>query len=157
MVFFTLDEIYQMRCILILAAFLIPVLGFSQNTEQNKVNKTIEVLFDGLAELSIDKIKQNSTPDLIILEHGEVWNMDTIQLKLNEIKALNPSRVNSFKFLKTEIKDKTAWVAYENKAVVTMNGKNYEYNWLESAVLVKAGNDWKVQMLHSTRLAPEQR
>jgi ketosteroid isomerase-like protein len=144
-----------MRLILILAVLLIPALSFSQITERAKVNNAIEAMFKGLADLSIEQIKNSSTEDLTILEHGEIWNMDTIVAKVNALKSLNPARVNSFEFIQTEIRDQTAWVTYRNKAIVTMNGKKSEYNWLESAVLVKQGNDWKVKMLHSTRLAPK--
>jgi Domain of unknown function (DUF4440) len=137
------------------AALLIPAISFSQITEQAKVNNTIVAMFKGLADLSIEQIRNSSTDDLIILEHGEVWNMDTIVVKLNEIKALNPVRVNSFDFIKTEVRDQTAWVAYHNKAIITVNGQKVDYHWLESAVLVKQGNDWKVKMLQSTRLLPK--
>jgi hypothetical protein len=36
-----------------------------------------------------------------------------------------------------------------------MNGQKIEYYWLESAVLIKEGNEWKVKMLHSTRISPK--
>jgi hypothetical protein len=144
-----------MRNTLILAALLIPALSFSQNAEQNKVNNTIIAMFDGLTELSLEKIKKNSTADLMILEHGEIWNMDTIAAKISELRALNLTRVNSFKFIKTEIIGQTAWVAYDNKAIVTINGQKIDYYWLESAFLIKEGNEWKIKMLHSTRLSPK--
>jgi hypothetical protein len=112
-------------------------------------------MFKGLAELSIEQIRNSSTDDLIILEHGEIWNMDTVVAILNKLKALKPVRVNSFDFIKTEVRDQTAWVAYQNKAIVTINGQKVDYHWLESAVLVKQGNDWKIKMLQSTRLLPK--
>jgi hypothetical protein len=144
-----------MRNTLILAALLIPALSFSQNAEQNKVNNTIKAMFDGLSELSLEKIKKNSTADLMILEHGEIWNMDTIAAKISELRSLNPTRINSFEFIKTEITGQTAWVAYDNRAIVTINGQKIEYHWLESAFLIKEGNEWKIKMLHSTRLSPK--
>lgn len=144
-----------MRLNIMLAVLLIPAISFAQITEQAKVNNTIVALFKGLADLSIEQIRNTSTEDLIILEHGEIWNMDTIVAKLNKLKALNPVRVNSFDFVKTEVRDNTAWVAYHNKATVTINGQKVQYHWLESAVLVKQGNDWKVKMLQSTRLLPK--
>lgn len=144
-----------MRLTIILAALLIPAISFSQITEQDKVNNTIVAMFKGLADLSIEQIKNTSTDDLIILEHGEIWNMDTVVAILNKLKALKPVRVNSFDFIKTEVRDQTAWVAYQNKAIVTINGQKVDYHWLESAVLVKQGNDWKIKMLQSTRLLPK--
>lgn len=144
-----------MRRIMVLTVLLIPAISFSQITEQAKVNNTIIAMFKGLADLNIEQIRNNSTEDLIILEHGEIWNMDTVVVRLNELKSLNPVRVNSFDFIKTEVRDQTAWVAYHNKAIVTMNSQKVDYHWLESAVLVKQGADWKVKMLQSTRLLPK--
>jgi ketosteroid isomerase-like protein len=144
-----------MRLTLILAVLMFPALAFSQNAEQNKVKNTIKGMFDGLSNLSIEQVKKNSTEDLMIIENGEVWNMDTLSTIINALKDFNPVRVNSFEFLKTEIQGQTAWVAYWNNATVTTNVQKIEYKWLESAVLVKQGNDWKVKMLHSTRLSPK--
>jgi hypothetical protein len=61
-------------------------------------------------------------------------------------------RINSFEFLKTEIKGEMACVAYKNKADVTFKGKRKVITWLESAVLVKEAKGWKLKMLHSTVL-----
>jgi ketosteroid isomerase-like protein len=144
-----------MRLKIILAALLIPAFSFSQITEQDKVNNTIKAMFQGLAEMNIEQIRNTSTEDIVILEHGEIWNIDTILTKVNAMKLLNPTRVNSFEFMQTEIRGQTAWVTYRNKAIITMAGKDSEKNWLESAVLIKQGNEWKVKMLHSTRLPPK--
>jgi hypothetical protein len=144
-----------MRLTLIFAVLMIPALAFSQNAEQTKVNNTIKAMFDGISNLSIEQVKKNSTEDLMIIENGEVWNMDTLSTIINALKDFNPARVNSFEFFKTEIHGQTAWVAYLNYATVTTNVQKIEYKWLESAVLVKQGNDWKVNMLHSTRLSPK--
>lgn len=144
-----------MKSFLILLTLCIPILTYAQTSEQDKVNNTIVALFDGFAELNIEKVVQNSAPDIIILEHGEVWTRDSIRQKMAFFKSLNPTRVNSLKFLKTEITGNDAWVIYDNRALITINGQKYEYIWLESAVLVRLGNNWKVKMLHSTRLAPK--
>lgn len=154
--FIILDKTSQMRISIIVLMLISSISVFSQTSEQDRVNNTIVALFDGFAELSFEKVEQNSTSDIMILEHGEVWTMDTIRQKMTFFKSLNPTRVNSIKFLKTEITGNTAWVVYDNRAVITLNDQKYEYIWLESAVLVRSGNDWKIKMLHSTRLAPKQ-
>ncbi len=64
-------------------------------------------------------------------------------------------RTNNLNFIKTEVKGNTAWVYYNNTAEMTINGKQRNANWLESAVLVKKDKDWKVKLLHSTTVQPK--
>jgi hypothetical protein len=45
-----------------------------------------------------------------------------------------------------------AFVSYHNTASIRANNKDKVLKWLESAVLVKMGEEWKVKMLHSTKI-----
>lgn len=123
--------------------------------EQDKINQTIIKLFDGLAALDDKIIKQYSTADLMLLENGELWNMDTVINELNQLKRVSFSRTNHLNFIHTEVTGKTAWVAYNNAADITINRQKMNVQWLESAFLVKKGKEWKVRLLHSTLLKPK--
>lgn len=123
--------------------------------EQDKINQTIIKFFDGLADLNDTIIKQYSTADFMLLENGEVWNMDTLINELNHLKRVSFSRTNHLSFIQTEVSGKTAWVAYNNAADITINRQKMNVQWLESAFLVKKGKEWKVRLLHSTLLKPK--
>jgi ketosteroid isomerase-like protein len=124
----------------------------AQSTEQTKVNQSLTKLFDALAALDMNGIKSFSIKDLIILESGAVWNLDTLSHKIDELKAINFSRTNHLDFVQTEIKGNIAWVVYYNSADMLINGVEVHRKWLESAVLVKDSKEWKVRLLHSTTL-----
>jgi ketosteroid isomerase-like protein len=88
----------------------------------------------------------------LVLEAGDDWNMD------NLIEVINPSeyvRKNYFNVLKIKTSGDMAWVSYWNKATFTKGEKIDTAVWLESAVLIRNGNDWKIEMLHSTKIKPE--
>lgn len=119
-------------------------------TQQKKVNEAVTKLFDGIAELDFTKIQHNATADLIILESGAIWNIDSLATHLEPLKKVSFKRINELDFIKTEVTGNTAWVIYNNVAKMTINGQQRNINWLESAVLVKEGEDWKVKLLHST-------
>ena len=89
------------------------------------------------------------------MEDGAVWNMDTLTNKLSPLKTISFSRTNHLDFIQTEVKGTTAWVAYNNTADMNVKGQKRNVRWLESAVLVKEGKEWKVQLLHSTTLKPK--
>ena len=123
--------------------------------EQVSVNHVINDIFDGIATLNIEKIKQNCTSDFMLLENGAVWNTDSISKRLNQLKSISFTRNNHIDFIRTEVNGDAAWVAYNNMADMTVNGEKRMVQWLESAFLVKDGNAWKVKMLHSTLLKPK--
>jgi ketosteroid isomerase-like protein len=124
----------------------------SNSETQQRVNQAIIRFFDGIAASDLAMIRACVTENFVILENGEVWNMDTFAAKINELKALSPTRVNQLDFILTEINDSTALVVYNNAADMTIKGHPLSMRWMESAFLLKEGEEWKIRMLHSTRL-----
>jgi len=94
-----------------------------------------------------------STDDFQLLEHGEDWSMQKL------IDAVQPKgkpyeRRNFFCQIRAEQKGDMAWVSYWNKAEIVRDDSLRTVVWLESAVSVRKNGEWKVQMLHSTRVEP---
>jgi len=138
-------------------------LGFSQSQLTSKEESTIKQLIidmfqDLLSDYNTTKIEKYCTKDFLLLEHGEVWNNDTVryyinQALLNENKA---TRTNKYEFIKFEKSGDMIWVAYNNWATWTKNDTVMrKMHWLESAVAVKEGKNWKLKMMHSTRIDNE--
>ena len=137
----------------IFVLFLFSSLNASaQSAEQSKVNQTLLKLFDALAALDMNGIKEFTTKDLVVLESGVVWNLDTLASKVDQLKGASFSRTNHLEFIQTEIKGNTAWVVYRNSADMLIDGLEASRLWLESAVLVKESKVWKVKLIHSTTL-----
>jgi ketosteroid isomerase-like protein len=120
-------------------------------TKEQKVQLVVTNLFQALSARDFDKLKASCTSDMTVLENGVIWNLDTLQEKINLSKAIPDfNRVNTIEFTDTRIKGKTAWVSYYNRADYIRNGKKSYVQWLESVVLVKKRREWKIQLLHST-------
>ncbi len=120
-------------------------------TKEQKVQQVVTDLFQALTDRDFDKLKVNCTADIIVLENGVIWSLDTLQDKIDLSKAIPDfNRVNTIEITDTRIKGKTAWVSYHNRADYIRNGKKSYVQWLESVVLVKEGRKWRVQLLHST-------
>jgi len=128
--------------------------GNNNATEEKTAQKAVIDLFDGLAELDIEKVKSHCTPNIIILETGEIWNMDSTETRVTELKnkANDFKRTNKIEFLETKVSGNIAWLYYLNQATITFNGQTTSVKWLESAVLKKEDKDWKIDLLHSTEL-----
>jgi len=114
--------------------------------------QAITYFFDGLSELSDANMRVYLTKDFLLLEDGEVWNSDSLTVNMARMKGRDFKRINSFRFIRTEVEGNQATVAYYNHADITVNGKLFPVDWLESAQLVKDESGWKIKLMHSTRI-----
>jgi ketosteroid isomerase-like protein len=142
----------------LLLFLLLPSQLFAQQVASNdeqKVKNAIIQLFDGFAQRDFTMVIKQTTPDFLLLENGAVWNNDTIVKKItwskNNFKSF--SRINRIDFIRTEIRGNTAWTCFYNQADIRMDSTARSVRWLESAVLIKENNEWKVQQFHSTVLS----
>jgi ketosteroid isomerase-like protein len=134
-----------------LILFVLGVLGVNAQQKNIKaVQETINTFFKAFSEGDFKYIQQTSTVDFLLLEQGMIWNLDTLQNKLAKPKPAGYSRKNRFEFFETRITGKRAWVGYHNYADFETAAGKRKIHWLESAVLVKEKNSWKLEMMHST-------
>ena len=132
-------------------SFLLSFFTSDALAQKDSIEATVIRFFDGLSEVNPTKIKEQCTADFLLLEVGEVWNMDTLIAKISPMKNVNFKRVNTFSFIQTEQRGDIAWTSYHNTADLTMDERKRSINWLESAVLVKESGKWKIKLLHSTK------
>ena len=120
---------------------------------QQAVQQTIIKLFNALSNSDTAGMKLLSTIDVKFYEYGQVWTMDTmIQKVMVMSKASDFKRTNRFEFVNTTISKKSAWVTYYLQSTFTRNGKEDIVKWMETVVLLKEKKQWKINVLHSTRL-----
>ena len=131
----------------------------SIETHKKQIHNLVLESFDAIwSKLESTNIEKYYTKDFLLLEHGEVWNNDTIAKYLNKakLKLPIPKRVNTIQIIDIKVANKTAWVAYHNYATITAADKVIrKAHWLESATAILTPRGWKLDMLHSTRIKSE--
>ena len=131
----------------------------STETDKTRIKNLIIESFDKIwSELNSKNIDKYYTKDFLLLENGEVWNNDTIAHYLDKalLRKPNPKRVNTIEVIDIKIADKMAWIAYQNYAILSTDGKIIrKAHWLESATAILTEDGWKLQMMHSTRIKNE--
>ncbi|MEN2281616.1 DUF4440 domain-containing protein [Algoriphagus sp. SE2] len=115
---------------------------------QNLVQESFEVLF---STYDLNQIDQFYTPDIKILENGEIWDMDIIKGILEDAKKRGASeRVNKFDFIETHVDQNMGYTIYHNYATFSANGQiNREIHWIESVIAVRTTEGWRIKNLHS--------
>ena len=134
--------------------FLFPVVcAVAQNNlsaDQKAVQQVVIDMFDAIANRDTINLKLHCSPDILILESGALWNMDTLVQKISQNKAADFKRINTIDFIDTKVEAATAWASFNNRADVTKNGQKGFIVWLETAILLKEGKKWRIKVLHST-------
>ena len=146
----------------LLLMLLFTTIAFAQGameTHKKQFQNLVQESFDEIwSKLEAKNIEKFYTKDFLLLEHGEVWNNDTISKYLNEakLKLPIPKRVNKIEIIDVKVTNKTAWVAYHNYATISIDDKIIrKLHWLESATAILTDKGWKFDMLHSTRVKSE--
>ncbi|HMK17757.1 MAG TPA: nuclear transport factor 2 family protein [Chitinophagaceae bacterium] len=139
--------------ILILAIYISTLLQAQQQLTkaQQEVNQTVINFFGALSNRDSVSLKDNCTADILLFETGSTWNADTLILKAITLNtATDFKRINTFDFVNTTVDNNTAWVTYNLHSEITRNDKQSTVQWMETVILIKEKQKWKIKVLHST-------
>lgn len=146
-----------MKRIFQLLIMFIGITAMSQNSELKKEDQIKELISNSFqkifSDLDPEALDTYCTQDFLLLETGEVWDMERMRNYLDRASEQKSKviRFNSFDFIEIKIEGKMAWVAYHNKAEFKSGEEVVrEINWLESATAILTEEGWKLQLLHST-------
>lgn len=134
-----------------LCLLVVSFLAGTGNAADHPAFLPVKELFAAMSKQDGKAMQDCATEDFQLLEHGEVWTMEKL------VDAVQPKgkpyeRKNYFSQILARQKGNMAWVSYWNKAEIIRDSQVRTVVWLESAVMVKKKDLWKVQLLHSTRL-----
>jgi ketosteroid isomerase-like protein len=139
--------------ILILAIYTSILLPAQQQLtkDQQEVHQTVINFFEALSNRDSLSLKDNCTADILLFETGSTWNADTLILKAITLNtATDFKRINTFDFINTTVTENTAWATYNLYSEITRNGKQAAVQWMETVIIIKEKQKWKIKVLHST-------
>jgi hypothetical protein len=140
-----------MKKINVIACMVTRVVSAVSIAEQPEF-KPVQELFAAMSAVDHQKMRMEVTEDFQLLEDGEDWSLNDL---IDVVQPSKYSRRNYFNVIRSEVMGNMAWVSYWNKATFHMDDKQGEVVWLESAVMIKQGELWKIKMLHSTKIKTE--
>lgn len=120
---------------------------------QQDVRQTVISFFETLSNRDSVKLKNYCTADVLFIEYGQVWNLDTLIRKAIRLNTASDfKRVNTLDFINSHVEKNTAWTTYNLHSEIIRDGKKTIIQWLETIVAVKVKDRWKISVLHSTRI-----
>ena len=127
--------------------------------EEEAVKNLVQGAFDDLwGGCDSTKILQYHTEDFVILEHGEIWDNERIKEYMKYMRGQltfenRAKRVNRMEYIMVEKYGESIQVGYHNYAeFLKADSVVAREQWLESALVVKTKEGWRLKMMHSTRV-----
>lgn len=120
------------------------------------IHQLVQDAFDAVwSDMDTAALLKFHTKDFLLLEHGEVWNNDTI--RVYQIKAgqreRRPERINRFEMIEVRSFPGVIYASYHNYAAFQEKGKElYQLQWLESVIAIETREGWRLKQMHSTRV-----
>jgi ketosteroid isomerase-like protein len=133
-----------------LAATTTGLRGLAQD-DPEAVKDTIRALYSYYAALDKAKYRAVLTEDYVLLENGEVLDISG-DLALMPASGAVYRRTDAFDFRSVRVRGEMAYAVYFLTSEITDPTGARHRKWLESVILRRAGNGWRVALLHSTRI-----
>jgi len=98
----------------------------------------------------INKHRGYCTDNYLLIENGEIWNMEMEAegYKKDAHRIIDRKDYFNFKFIR--IFENTAYAVYNLNSDIIENGNLTIKNWNESVIFRKIAGKWKIELIHST-------
>jgi ketosteroid isomerase-like protein len=140
------------RYILVILSLIVLSACLPRTNESPEIEKTITGLFDAMSAADLVKLADFLCDDFQLAEAGMVMSkQEAVDLLKGSVNT-EAQRTHKITVIRTHIDGSFAWIAYWNEARIVSEEKTREVKWLETAVLRKEKNEWKLEFLQSTKL-----
>lgn len=137
--------------IIICLLILLRSVGFAQKVDDSlRIVQLIRADYKALGENDTEAHQRNCSPDYQLLEAGDLWTLQKELEYMRSKKGQPLLRTDTFHFVSVQVKGDMAFAVYDLKSSITRSGATKYYHWMESAVVVRLQDGWKIRLIHST-------
>lgn len=140
-----------MKYLLLICSVLLSINIFSQEkTDSVEIVQLLKDDYQTMAPYDIKKHLEYCTNDYVLIENGDIWNMEIESEHYKKNAHRKIARKDYFEFKYLRIFTDIAYAVYNLKSDITENGKLITKNWNESVIFRKLEGKWKIELIHST-------
>ncbi|MEY2491680.1 MAG: hypothetical protein QOH24_631 [Verrucomicrobiota bacterium] len=138
--------------ILILFAVLFRTPEKPSETDRANVVAVMESMYTAATNDDIDRWHTIAAPGFYAFDNGQRFEGDALMQLIRKLHAQG----RTYRWQVTEpevhVNGSMAWITYVNKGSVQDATGSKDMTWLESAILRKEKDGWRMQFFHSTRV-----
>lgn len=146
-----------MKYVLLTVIFSVSLNAFTQsNNDSILIVQLLKDDYHTMMTHDLEKHKNNCTDDYLLIEKGEIWDMEMESEWYKKDASKVYDRKDHFTFKLINISGSTAYAVYHLQSDFTENGTLTTKHWSESAIFKKVHDQWKIALIHSTPVAGKQ-
>ena len=145
--------------IIAIAALLISAVGVAATdhpgpaaADQVKVTEAVRSFFAAAAADDVDKLHAVTARDFYAFDAGGRFTRDALMDLIKAAHAAGKVYVWTVNEPEVHVDGEIAWITYVNRGSIKDASGAKEVSLLESAVLRKENDTWRIQFFHSTRV-----
>ena len=120
--------------------------------EEIQVTEAVRSMFAALSAEDIPKLRAVIAPDFYAFEAGGRITGDALIELMQKAHAAGKVYAWTVNEPEVHIDGNMAWVTYTNRGSIKDASETKKVSWLESAVLRREKDSWRIQFFHSTRV-----
>jgi len=136
--------------LLILTLFLSITILAQEKKDSLEIVQLLKEDYHTMQTHDINKHKGYCTDNYLLIENGEIWNMDNEADGYKKDAHRVFDRKDYFDFKYIRIFENIAYAVYNLKSDIVENGNLTQKNWNESVIFRKIEGEWKIELIHST-------
>ena len=127
-------------------------LAAQPSTDQEKIVEALRQMYVAATNDDLDQFRAVTSPDFFTFDGGMRMSGDELMALIKDAHAAGKVYVWEVTEPQVHIDGQTAWVTYVNRGSLQDAAGKKDLAWLESAVLRKYDDTWRIQFFHSTRV-----
>jgi ketosteroid isomerase-like protein len=139
--------------LLIFACFLSVNLFSQAKNDSTTIVQLLKEDYKTMVDWDIEKHMGFCTADYVLIEDGEIWDMQMEAENYKQNKGRELKREDYFDIRFVKVLGNTAYTVYSLKSEITEKGKLTKKHWNESVIFRKEHGQWKIALIHSTPVA----
>ena len=136
--------------LLILTLFISITILAQEKKDSLEIVQLLKEDYHTMQTHDINKHRGYCTDNYLLIENGEIWNMDNEADGYKKDAHRVFDRKDYFDFKYIRIFENIAYAVYNLKSDIVENGILTQKNWNESVIFRKIEDEWKIELIHST-------
>lgn len=114
------------------------------------VEATVVAFFDAISGYDYDALRDRVTSDFELVEDTLVLDLQGFIDFIEPYEDRGATITYELSDFNTEVRGTVGWTRYRNEAVLRSGEDEIPLEWLESAVLLQVGSEWRIDRLQSS-------
>ena len=139
-----------MKYLICLFCLSFSTIVFAQKNDTTTIIQLLKSDYGTMLSMDLKKHISNCTGDYLLIEDGDIWNMEKESKWYKDNANKATARKDNFDFKYIRIDGNIAYAVYNLRSDITKDGKLTQKNWNESTIFRKVNGEWKIALINST-------